>query len=916
MSINEQSHLAYSSPPDGVLRPRVNALPELARIFNGWPLLYTKLLRPQLPYSWVGREALLDLMADHDGHWCVQASAGYGKTMLASALCQQQHRRSAWLTLDSGDNDPVRFAMHLVAAFVNLCPDIMHTVRPAHNDGRTLTPGEAVALLLNHSLLQGERLLLVMDDVHAIQEPSVLDALTMLLEQADQQLQVVLVSRNRIGLRLAALRMQGRLRTLETHHLAFSAADCIAYLQKVGHHPAGAALEPLLAHLEGWPAGLRGLALFLENGPAGELPAPEQLVNSGLITEYLWEQVFSLLPRPLQEFVQCSALLGTFNAELCRALPGGSHNETLLQEVVERQLFINRLEGAGCWYRYHALFQNWLVSRSRREEAQQESEIHTCAARFWLQQGDFSRALDHAVNARTPALLVDVLDAAPDVPGLLHGTLVPMAIRLLHNEDLCRRRKVLMLACRYWLQHDPERVLQLVECATALASGTAHTLAAHDVDHVLAIVDLYRAQVCFGREQLDVGVTHAERALARMPPDDYRSHGEVRALQAEALMRRGLLQQSTDTWLEAERFARRAGAAPLAGWAMHQLAQIDWLQGRVDEARQLQDSAIQWLDQQGVTRASSLWCLLRARAELAWELFQLDDCDDYCQQALEVCRYWTRDGTLTVHLLRARLACLRGQMQSALEQLERARGLARTTHHHSHDLALLAVVDAEIGLKSALSGRVQGHRTPDAAPPLNETDLRFGRADALRCMATGDFERAGELLQQLAAHAGALGFHLEHWQCSLWRLACLEQQGEHDPRLWQSIVQFAASRQLVSSLLLAAPWLRQALASTEGLDQASLHFVRRLRELCTRGRAGGGRFAPPPAPMTSLTLTSRDWAVLQLLLAGASNDAVADQLHLALGTVKNIITRIYRKLNVSDREQACEVGRRILNEHH
>ena len=52
-------------------------------------------------------------------------------------------------------------------------------------------------------------------------------------------------------------------------------------------------------------------------------------------------------------------------------------------------------------------------------------------------------------------------------------------------------------------------------------------------------------------------------------------------------------------------------------------------------------------------------------------------------------------------------------------------------------------------------------------------------------------------------------------------------------------------------------------------------------------------------------LTKREREVLRLLAQGLSNPEIAEQLHLASGTVRNYVSDIFAKLNVSDRAQAA-----------
>jgi DNA-binding NarL/FixJ family response regulator len=62
--------------------------------------------------------------------------------------------------------------------------------------------------------------------------------------------------------------------------------------------------------------------------------------------------------------------------------------------------------------------------------------------------------------------------------------------------------------------------------------------------------------------------------------------------------------------------------------------------------------------------------------------------------------------------------------------------------------------------------------------------------------------------------------------------------------------------------------------------------------------------APPPSTITA-ELSNREQDVLRLLARGLSNAAIAERLYLSEGTVRNYVSSILAKLNVSDRTQAA-----------
>src|SRR5512139_974302 len=71
----------------------------------------------------------------------LSAPAGYGKTTLVSSWLREADIASTWLSLDEGDNDPIRFLQYFLSALHKVVPtvqldllDILRGMRPAQAD--------------------------------------------------------------------------------------------------------------------------------------------------------------------------------------------------------------------------------------------------------------------------------------------------------------------------------------------------------------------------------------------------------------------------------------------------------------------------------------------------------------------------------------------------------------------------------------------------------------------------------------------------------------------------------------------------------------------------------------------------------------------------------------------------------------
>src|SRR5271156_297327 len=129
-------------------------------------LLATKLHVPAPRPGFVPRPRLVGALGG--GLLLVCAPAGFGKTALLADWLRASGRPVAWLSLDAGDNDPVRFWRHVVAALDRAQPGISGQVAPL---GPPVSGCEGlVTALINELAAQPAEsaIVLVLDDYHLV----------------------------------------------------------------------------------------------------------------------------------------------------------------------------------------------------------------------------------------------------------------------------------------------------------------------------------------------------------------------------------------------------------------------------------------------------------------------------------------------------------------------------------------------------------------------------------------------------------------------------------------------------------------------------------------------------------------------------------------------------------------------------
>lgn len=101
----------------------------------------------------------------------------------------------------------------------------------------------------------------------------------------------------------------------------------------------------------------------------------------------------------------------------------------------------------------------------------------------------------------------------------------------------------------------------------------------------------------------------------------------------------------------------------------------------------------------------------------------------------------------------------------------------------------------------------------------------------------------------------------------------------------------------------------RTVAKGEALLQPQI-TSRVLREFSRLSGLTGSSRPKPPKPLAE-PLTERETEVLRLIVSGATNQDIAERLHIGLGTVKHHVRAIFGKLGARDRVQAVLIAQEL-----
>ena len=227
-------------------------------------LLQTKLSVPSLPMALVPRPHLLNRLTHglSGKLTLMHAPAGSGKTTLmrtwVADVRQREQRASVWLTLDTQDNDLIRFFTYLIAALQRIAPELGQTALAGLETQQVPNIPLFLTQLIHEITTVNTPFILVLDDFHVITAPVLHEAVTFLVEYLPPQMHLVLSSRTVPPIPAARLRTQGQVTQIRATDLRFTLPEVTTFftLQR-GLHVSPADIEMLEQRTEGWVAGLR-----------------------------------------------------------------------------------------------------------------------------------------------------------------------------------------------------------------------------------------------------------------------------------------------------------------------------------------------------------------------------------------------------------------------------------------------------------------------------------------------------------------------------------------------------------------------------------------------------------------------------------------------------------------------------------
>jgi LuxR family maltose regulon positive regulatory protein len=366
------------------------------KALSSWVTLKSKAI--ELPDHFLARDELSNKLSQGKAITWLLAPAGYGKSVLlsdwyrrhTSQTDDEQGTLGLWLTLDSKDNHGAFLLRHLLEVankvIAGVATDALAHWSATMSQG-SLDCEEVLLLFLNELTDLSRSLVIVLDNVHEIEDTAAWHVIQCLITQLPPNVRLLIASRY-IPNSLGRLRLDSRLEFIKQQDLAFNFQQVTAWLEQAGINDQQQALV-LMQRMQGWPAGLGLWLLCREN-----TTWPEDLgYEREQLADYLMGEVLAGLDSELKDFLIRIAPLTSFNEILCNKVLGIKDSRDWIQQLIHHNLFIDSIDQQSGWFTLHPLFADLLCQYSSEQERE---KTHRAAFHSLKKQGFRVEALQHA----------------------------------------------------------------------------------------------------------------------------------------------------------------------------------------------------------------------------------------------------------------------------------------------------------------------------------------------------------------------------------------------------------------------------------------------------------------------------------------------------------------------------------------
>jgi len=311
----------------------------------------------------------------------VCAGAGYGKTYAVHDFAQEYHATTFWLQLSERDNTSARFWESYIHTLTKInAPLAKALTKLGFPD--TKDKLNHYQILLNE-LVEKKRRIIVMDDFHCIEEPSVIKFVEeCILFKMPPGTSVFLVSRTVPDIKTANNGYDNKIFNIREDDLRFTESELAQYFHSRNISASYENLREIIQDTGGWAFAINFIAQSFQKAPgySGYVRNALRTNIFGIIETEIWKDISA----SLQNFLLRLSLIDHLSVDLITQLAG--KEEELVTELEKQSAYVRRDNFINA-YLIHPLFLEFLRTKQDSLSEEQKTETYAVSGSWCARNG-------------------------------------------------------------------------------------------------------------------------------------------------------------------------------------------------------------------------------------------------------------------------------------------------------------------------------------------------------------------------------------------------------------------------------------------------------------------------------------------------------------------------------------------------
>ncbi len=392
-------------------------------------ILYTKIMRPKVRKNNIKRELLEKKVSYIKEHkiTIIKGAAAVGKSTLVSLYLEESHEKSCWISLDEGCNDIIAFWNYFIEAIGNYVKNkklYLDILNPLVNRKEIYT---LIGIMINE--LIKDEITIVLDDFHNINESFLVETIEYFIKNSFDNIHMVFITREEIPMYLGDIMVSGNLLFIDGDDFKLSLKECESFVrQTLLLNISDIEINKIYEATEGWIGGVQLISM----APKSSKKLEKINKINRYMTDYLSKEIMSNLTEEEKEILIKTSPLPYFTPNLCNNILQKNYCKEIIDSLISKNILIITIDEELEFFRYHNILKEYLVKLFNEQQLKEQGNIFVLSASYLEKLEDFDEALNLYIKAK------DYNSSLKIVEKFGHRLLNPRLVTLIPNSYLAK----------------------------------------------------------------------------------------------------------------------------------------------------------------------------------------------------------------------------------------------------------------------------------------------------------------------------------------------------------------------------------------------------------------------------------------------------------------------------------------------